>query len=286
MPQVYGVFEGGGVRGSALVGAVAAADEHGISYRGLAGASAGAIVASLLAAGYTSEEMHLILGEKNFRDFKDKVSLVEKFMFWKAMGIYKGEAFHKWIGEKISIKVTGKVHSSPSFSQLPIPLTIVATDLVRQEVKVFSNKRTPDMVVADAVRMSMSIPFVFKPVRQLGELIVDGGMISNFPAWAFDEDRRDCHLPILGFRLQPDDAPQKQVTNAASLAYALVFTMMKANISLQINHLNDLHIVELPTLGVHTTDFNISTEVKEQLYNSGYHTMKAALATSEILNSS
>lgn len=48
--EVYGVFEGGGVRGTALVGAVAAAEKKGIGFRAVAGTSAGAIVASLIAA--------------------------------------------------------------------------------------------------------------------------------------------------------------------------------------------------------------------------------------------
>src|SRR5687768_16409989 len=76
LADVYGVFEGGGVRGTALVGAVAAAEELNFTFRAVAGSSAGAIVASLIAAGYGAQEIKEIMFRKNFNDFKDPVSRI------------------------------------------------------------------------------------------------------------------------------------------------------------------------------------------------------------------
>ena len=279
--EVYGVFEGGGVRGTALVGAVAAAEKEGIGFRAVAGTSAGAIVASLIAAGYKAEEMRALLTETDFKMFMDPVSrvpLLKYYALWRRLGLYKGNEFHRWIAEKISIKLTKRRHDSPTFEQLPIPLTVIAADVVRQQVKVFSRRRTPDVAVADAVRMSMSIPLFFCPVRFGGEVIVDGGVLSNFPAWAFEEERKAARLPILGFRLQPDDVPQPRIRSMWGLIKALTDTVIRANIPLQIAHVDGLRVIDLPTLSVRTTDFNLEEKKKDQLYLEGYRTALAELA--------
>lgn len=286
--EVYGVFEGGGVRGTALIGAVAAVEERQISFSAVAGTSAGAIVASLIAAGYGASEMQMLMLEKDLRDFKDPVSNIPGLRWmlaWHRLGLYRGDEFQRWIAEKISLKLTDRRHASPRFEDLPKPLTIIATDVVRQQAKVFSRERTPDIAVADAVRMSMSIPFFFCPVRYGSELLVDGGTLSNFPAWAFDEQLKTAPLPVLGLRLQPDDVPQPKINNFLDLAVSIVNTVVRASIPLQITHVQNLHVIDLPTLGVHTTDFDISNEMKNRLYDSGYQTARAYLATSEVVTS-
>src|SRR5260370_12096551 len=108
--------------------------------------------------------MNALLMEKDLRDFKDSVAwpgLGWLVSYWK-LGLFKGEAFRLWINEQLGRKL-GK--ASPRFADLLKPLTVVATDVTLQEAKVFSSRRTPDMAVADAVRMSMTIPFFFVPVH-------------------------------------------------------------------------------------------------------------------------
>jgi NTE family protein len=286
--EVYGVFEGGGVRGTALIGAVAAIEERQITFRAVAGTSAGAIVASLIAAGYSASEMQTLMLEKDLRDFKDPISNIPGLRWiraWHRLGLYRGDEFQRWIAEKISRKLTRRLHASPRFEDLPKPLTLIATDVVRQQAKVFSRERTPDIAVADAVRMSMSIPFFFCPVRYGSELLVDGGTLSNFPAWAFDEQLKAVPLPVLGLRLQPDDIPPRKINNFLDLAVSIINTVVRASIPLQITHVPNLHVIDLPTLGVHTTDFDISNEIKNRLYESGYQTARAYLATSELTTS-
>ena len=253
MTEVYGVFEGGGVRGSALVGAVAAAEEQGIKFRAVAGTSAGAIVASLIAAGYTADEMQVLLAETDLRRFKDPFSAIPGLHHWKAkqaLGLFRGDYFHEWIRRRLSQKLFGTLNKSPSFEHLRLPLKVVAVDLVSQQPRIYSQYDSRNMSVAEAVRRSMSIPFFFQPVRTLDEVIVDGGIVSNFPAWAFEIEQQDTPLPILGFRLLPDDVPPPRIDTLFGLAKSMVFTMMKAGIPLQIAKVQGLNVIELPTLGV------------------------------------
>jgi NTE family protein len=282
MIETYGVFEGGGVRGIALVGALAAAEARGISFRAVAGTSAGAIVASLIAAGYSASELRQILSAQDFRTFRDGLPGIRYLLAWKRLGFHKGDEFHRWIAEHLSLKLKGRRNESPRFSELKKPLTVIATDVVRQQVKVFSTRRTPDFVVADAVRMSMSIPFFFIPVPLGKELIVDGGVLSNFPAWAFDEERKTAPLPILGIRLQAADLPSPKIRNQLGLAKAIVSTMRRAGNQLQIGHIPGLYVIDVPTFDVKTTDFDISQDRKDELYQAGFHAAQAFLATTEL----
>ncbi len=71
MTQANGVFEGGGVKGIGLVGALQRAEEYGVEFVAVGGTSAGSIVAALYAAGYTAAEMKTILMELDFTDLLD-----------------------------------------------------------------------------------------------------------------------------------------------------------------------------------------------------------------------
>jgi NTE family protein len=280
MAEVYAVFEGGGVRGAAFAGAIAALEEGGITFKAVAGASAGAIVASLIAAGYDAKELRALLVNTDFTEFKDAISIIplwKSIRVWDKLGFHRGKRFERWIEETISLKLTGNLNGSPRFRDLPKQLKVIATDIVHEDVEIFDRDSTPQMRVADAVRMSMSIPFFFCPVQFGSGLVVDGGVSSNFPAWAFEKERKGDSLPILGLRLQPSNKPRQEVNNLWQFTRAVLSTMMKTNLSLQINHLEGLRVILLPTLDIGTTEFDISKEKKEELYTEGYETTRADL---------
>jgi len=104
------VFEGGGVKGIGLAGAVAVAEERGYQWVNVAGTSAGAIVAALLAAGYSAAEMKEIMEELDYSRFKDAslldrvplVGPVASLIFEK--GIYEGKWFEHWMRELLRKK--------------------------------------------------------------------------------------------------------------------------------------------------------------------------------------
>jgi NTE family protein len=187
------------------------------------------------------------------------------------LGFYKGDEFHRWIRQKLSLKLKNTVHDAPRFNELPIPLTVVAADLNRHQEKVFSVETTADTSVAFGVRASMSIPFFFVPLANGDELLVDGGVLSNFPAWVFQQQQEKHPLPILGFRLKEHDAPPANIGNLRQLAESIAATVVRGSVRLQLatGRLPGLNIIELPTLGVETTDFGLSDTMKNQLYEAG-----------------
>ena len=79
-------------------------------------------------------------------------------------------------------------------------LKIVATDLNARQLRLFSPEQTPDILVADAVAASICLPVIFRPFEFGSSVFLDGGLVSNLPAWPFDEERArfDRLLPAAG----------------------------------------------------------------------------------------
>ena len=287
------VFEGGGVKGIGLVGAVAAAEERGYQWENVAGTSAGAIVAALLAAGYNSAELRNVMQELDYNrlkdaSFLDKVPLVgpiASLIFEK--GIYEGKFFENWMAELLRAKkvrtfgdlIVGKNQDN---EQYRFKLRVIASDISQgrmlalpQDISEYGI-RPEDLNVAAAVRMSMSIPFFYEPVKLKNmktnqtSYIVDGGLLSNFPVWLFDTAGGVPEWPTFGFKLvEPEEGALNEVRGPISLLTALFSTMMEAHDARYIKDENFVRTIPIPTLGIGTTEFNITRERSEELYQSG-----------------
>ncbi len=115
--------------------------------------------------------------------------------FFKKFGWYSSEYFYDWLEEVIAGQCDGNRRATFSdFKDRDFrDLYIMATNVSRQRVEVFSADHTPEVAVADAVRMSMSIPIFFEALRfdgqkfGDGDYYVDGGLYDNFPTHIFDE---------------------------------------------------------------------------------------------------
>jgi len=199
------VFEGGGVKGIAYVGAMEVLESKGIlkNIRRVGGTSAGAINALLFGLHYSNKETKQILGALDFRKFlddswgfiRDSERLIKEF------GWYKGIYFRDWAADLIRQR-TGNSESTfkDVFDQKERKgfrdLYVIGTNLSTRFSEVFSYEHTPRMPVAEAVRISMSIPLFFAAKRSLrGDVYVDGGVLDNYPVKLFDRkkylDERD-----------------------------------------------------------------------------------------------
>jgi len=335
MQYIDGVFEGGGTLGSAYIGSLRALEDNNIWFKTVAGNSAGAITASLVAVGYTAKELHWLTSNttidkpsffngrniesinfESFLDFPTKASDIspsnkKRTILWKSLkgeiidiiknkkidgfptrdntsrqiadaiihiplvpdnirstiydivhgvlvilpnqepkikdfipfnttslreqlanevwnkivtniqlypiavnliyegGLCEGDKFlstmRKLLKEKSSV-------NDVKFKDLSIPLVLIASDTKHKKMIVYSSKNTPTKSVADAVRESMSIPFVFEPMGR--NEIVDGGLCSNYPYWVYAEGISSKYFDIndidnnrvkIGFKLDEEN---------------------------------------------------------------------------------
>lgn len=190
------IFEGGGVKGIAYVGAMQVLQQRGIlkNIRRVGGTSAGAINALLFALEYDINSQRQILESTDFKKFMDdSFGLIRDIRrLDKLYGWYKGDFFSGWIGELIKKKLGDE---KATFQDLKVKrkpdLYMIGTNLSTGYSEVFSHERQKNMPLAEAVRISMSIPLFFAAKRYgpRKDVYVDGGVILNYPIKLFDRER-------------------------------------------------------------------------------------------------
>lgn len=289
--HIDGVFSGGGVKGFALVGAYQAIEDKGLQFKRVAGTSAGSIVAALIAANYSSKEVFNLINELDLSHFLDQRRTIVPtpitkwlLLYWR-MGLYKGNKLEEWLQSKLAVR------GIQTFADLPPQsLRVIASDLTNGRLVVLPDDlhhygidlRT--FSVAKAIRMSCSLPYFFEPVKLKNggspNVIVDGGVLSNFPMWLFDKDNVKKVRPVLGIKLSHhlNERPKNNIKNAINLYEALFETMKDAHDSRYISRKHEKNIIFIPTEGILTTEFDLSEESKKILYEVGYDRAKNFLS--------
>jgi NTE family protein len=191
-PKIGVALEGGGALGLAHIGVLQWFEDHHIPVDYVAGTSMGGLVGGLYAAGKSPRELDEIVAAQHWdviiggqtpykdlsyrrkEDFRDYPTFIQ-------FGLKKGLSLPAGLnaGHQISLLIDRELlpyADLKSFDDLPIPYRCVATDLVSGKEVVFSDGSLPQ-----AMRASMSIPGVFKPVRNGDQVLVDGGLVGNLP---------------------------------------------------------------------------------------------------------
>ena len=303
------VLEGGGVRGFALVGAVQGLAEAGYGFVRVAGTSAGAVVAAVVAAlGRAGEPLSRLadvagtLEPSRIRE-RGRIGralgplgvLADVVSFLDDGGVADGRYLRDWLGGvlgDLGVATFGDLRLSGEAAE-GVPegrrwsLLVTATDVSRRRAARFPEDYPrygldPDAQrVVDAVTASAAIPAVIDPVRlrlPTGERValLDGGLLSNYPITVFD--RRDGvrpRWPTIGVRLdRPEDgpgaAPSRPVRGPVSLAVATLATLVDAADARVVDDPCVLdRTIAVPTGAVRATDFDLSAAQRRELLEAG-----------------
>lgn len=290
------IFEGGGVKAFGMLGALFEAERRGYRWVNVAGSSAGAIIAALVAAGYSALEIKEQIWKLDFKDFKDADWIGRlpffghAFNLWFKHGLYMGNHLENLLRGLLATKgvFTFKDLVQKDYVQDHIRhyrLVVTATDVSRRKLlKLPYDFKDygidPDsMEVCRAVRMSSSLPFFFEPCRIVSNSIknqqeihylIDGGVLSNFPVWVFDND--DVPLwPTFGFKIIEEDQTEAyRISNPFDLFKAILSTMLEAHDKIHESNLkSSLRTISIPSLGIKTTDFDTINKQKDALFQAG-----------------
>jgi len=291
--KIDGVFEGGGMRGIGIVGAINYMEVEGCEFQRVAGSSAGAVIAALISAGYSAKQIRKMLVEISFLKFMDKDKLQRFPLLGKPLGIikekslYSGDYLECFMDNLLVQKGINKFKDV--YENGEYKLKIIASDITNKKTLVIPDDLPNygidpmEFTIAKAVRMSCSIPFYFKPVKLHTPAgiayIVDGGVTCNFPLTIFDVNTTP-RWPTIGFRFDITDATVNlpQFNKSISFLLAVAQTMCKKNTSEYLNEENLIRSVVIPTYAILPTDFNLSKETAIHLYKSGYISAKKFLA--------
>lgn len=303
-----GVFQGGGVKGLALVGALLefAQGNEQIAIEqwvNVAGTSAGAIVAALLAVDCSVEQLKQLIDEMPYRDFEDwgpggkifggALNLVQHH------GLAHGKVFEDWLERQLEGKTFADVRRDSEApadkTDDPYRLRMIAADVTNRRMLVLpadlalyrrvgeQHPIDPDAFkIAEAVRMSMSIPYFFQPVEledlETGQpsTIVDGGVLSNFPVWLFDTDARAPVRPTFGLHLtggKDMGGGLEQIVGRlgwpAKLGSDIFHTSTNAWDKRFSSHSTNVRTCSISAGAVATTEFSLGEAQKRELLGNG-----------------
>lgn len=270
------VLSGGGAKGAAHIGVLKAIEEAGIPIDYIVGTSMGAVIGGLYAIGYTPEQLDSIIKGQDWtfllsddparkkqtlreRDFSETYLLsvpLIKTTKPEVSGLIRGENLNNLLS-----RLTISYHDSIDYNRLPIPFACVATNIADGKEVVFHNG-----VLAVSIRASMSIPGVFTPVKKDGMILVDGGLVNNYPADVARDMGADI---IIGSTVQGDLPDTDNITNVADILSQLVniFTRTKFDDNIKAS---DLHF-QVDTKDFSTMDFK--PEVIDSMIHRGSKTV-------------
>lgn len=261
------VMSGGGARGLAHIGVIKALEENEIPIDYVTGTSMGAIVAALYAMGYTPDEMIAEMTSEDFRRWYTG-TMDKNYMFYFKRNAEVPELLNLHIDIKDTIRLVKPplqlVNPAPmnmgflqifststaacrgNFDNLMVPFRCVASDVYNKKQVVFANGD-----LGDAVRASMSFPFVFKPIKKDSVLLYDGGIYNNFPR---DVMQNEYAPDFIFGSVVSENAPVPDEHDLMSQVKNLIMGRSDYTIPDSVGILLDMNIKDVKLLDFHKID--------------------------------
>ena len=260
------LFGGGAIRGLAYVGTIRALEELGVEYDIIGGSSVGSIIAALVACGYKSYELENFFMKVNFELFKDI-----HLGFHKNFALSKGEIFLDWLNELLKNKVENTHGKNVKFKDIEKELVIVSTNIKNFRPQIFSSKETPDFEIAQAIKISSSMPGLMAPYEYNDGELVDGDLQKAAPMWKLSEEMNNSKSRILEFRLEGDySKDDKNPISYINTIYSCV-TDVATNFVTEVYGQNDRYdYITINTGDVFFADLNLNKDARRKLINIGY----------------
>ena len=252
-PKVGLVLSGGGAKGLAHIGVLKVIDSLGVKVDYVAGTSMGAIIGALYASGYSGKQLDSLFQEIDFdnlindalprsstafneRDNMEKYAVKLPFNNFKIKlpsALSRGQNTYSLL-----LKLLLHVNEVNDFSKLPIPFFCIATN-VENGKQVLLDKGN----LTQSIKASGALPSLFQPVRINNEILIDGGVVNNYP---IDELRAKGMDIIIGVDVQDELANRDELTSAP-------------DVLIQINNFRTINDMKLK---VNKTDIYIKPNIK------------------------
>lgn len=286
------IFEGGGIKGLSYCGCIRVLEKLNYleNIKRYGGSSAGAITAALLAIGYNASEIENIIRQTDFSSFlDDKTGFIrDTYTFFTKYGVCCGDTFANIMKLHIKNKTGDENYTFKKlFDDKNKELVITGTNLTNMETIYFYHVTYPDMPIYKALRISMSIPYLFVPVILDDKIMIDGGFIDNYPIHMFDgkypgdpdAKMKICkHNPkTLGLKiLTPDEKTSYKINESVnkinsikSFSMSLASTLMLANEQKYVDPENWARTICVNVPNYPLTKFKLTAEEQELLINLG-----------------
>ncbi|TPE46382.1 patatin-like phospholipase family protein [Pontibacter mangrovi] len=236
-PKIGLVLSGGGAKGMAHIGFLKVMEEAGIRPDYITGTSIGSLVGALYALGYSASQIEAIALEQDWEMLLsnqvplNQIAMEEKDYYGRYLmelpvnglkisfpsGLIEGQALNNLL-----IRLTRGAHGIQDFNHLPTPFACVATDLATGEKVVLRQGFLPE-----AMRASMAIPTVFTPIKIDGRVLVDGGLVQNFPVQEALDMGADY---VIGVNVGSGLEPEKNLNSMLDVLVQATFFTSASNL--------------------------------------------------------
>ncbi len=254
------IFQGGGIKGLSYIGALRYLDEQNIKIGNVAGTSVGAIISSLIAAGYDSYELEDIINHLPLSILlpPKKENKVRSMLYNK--GLYSMNQLEKYLDNLLIMK------NKRYFSDFKVgnnyKVIFITTCLKLRKIFVLPHDLSligidpDDFQIAKAACMSACLPLVYEPYNINGYVFLDGGISDNFPIW--------CYPSSLAL----------QVTNENHFENYIKKKIFKSHKSFNDANIHHENVVKIDTKEFKAIDFSKGLKKRYLLYNRGYTAIK------------
>ncbi|MEF8697886.1 MAG: patatin-like phospholipase family protein [Candidatus Accumulibacter sp. UW26] len=274
-PRIGLVLGGGGARGAAHIGVLEVLEKLRVPVDCIAGTSMGGLVAGAYAGGLTPAMMREQLAKADWDDlFQDSPAFAEqafrkkvldrRFLPASESGIGPdGIKYQTGIvtGQKIKLffnQLVGDYLGEREISALPLPLSIIATDIVHGERVVLRQGS-----LTSAMRASMSVPGLMSPVEIKGQKLVDGGLVDNVP---IGEARERCRADVvIAVNVGSPLLKAEEIGSLLSVSVQMVNILTEQNVGRSLATLKPTDILVQPDLeGISAGDFKRTSETADR----------------------
>jgi predicted acylesterase/phospholipase RssA len=275
------VFSSGGIRGLSFIGVLKALEEYRIinNVNTLAGTSIGAIIATMIALGYNSTELYDFIINFDYTELKD----IQLSSFLESFGLESGKKLEKFFQAMIKIKMgKGTLNFQELYKITGKRLIITATCLNNRKVVYFDHLEHPHMPIYKALRMSISIPFLFAAVKYRKKYYVDGAILDSFPIQLFSDKKEN---QVLGIQFeQTVNNDNIQITDLESFIFNLWGSIQNVVNSHKEPFIDKFKIVHLRIPSMKAFDFYPDLKQRQNYHQIGYQSTKDSLESYRIVS--
>ena len=254
-------FSGSGFLAPIHAGAACSFLDHGYTFTSVAGTSGGSIIAAAVASGMTAPALKRVALTADFRDV-----LRPSFLsILKGKAYCNGNSFFHFLENLFDFK---------AFADLPIPCSILATDLAQAKPFIFSQSTTPTTQVGLACRASSAVPVIYEPVIYDGKVLVDGGVVNNIPISALTGSS-----PKVGITV--NDSGKNSLNGPIEFISAIISALLSSNEGTQIllaQH-EGAGLVTVNPGNVWFLNTDLTLQQRQDLFKEGYSGVTNWLAT-------
>lgn len=236
------VLSGGGLKGFGFIGSLKVLEENNIikikNIKHYYANSVGSILSLLLAIGYSINSIEKFITKFDFTKIISNIDLLKLF---NNLGIFDGEKIMIVIKTMLFKKIkVNDINFIDFYQKYKIKLNFMTTNYTLGQEEILSLETTPELSILTAIRMSISIPFIFTPIKYNDNIYIDGFLTNNFPIDKIDINKNNY------IALKLNNEYKRNNPNLIEFMYGC-FHILAYNIKLNNNLLKNNKIIEINT---------------------------------------